>query len=112
MFNLQTDSRFFEESKSLSDEQLVALARRTVEKYFPEVAGHFSGLSNVIRWPRLGNLNYPGYYRNVAKFAERLNEASRIQVAGDTFSKASQETAAARGEQAANNLMKVLRLGR
>jgi protoporphyrinogen oxidase len=108
LFNLQTDSRFFEESKAMSAEQLIALARRTVEKYFPEVAGHFSGLGYVTRWPRLGNMNYPGYYRNVAKFVERLDESSRVQIAGDVFSKSSQEAAAARGERVANNLKQLL----
>lgn len=108
LFNFQTDSRFFDESTRMSDDELVALARRKIEKYFPELAGRYSGVSHVARWPRLGNSNYPGYYRNVAKFAERLDEGSRIQIAGDLFSKASQENAAARGEHVAGNIKRML----
>jgi protoporphyrinogen oxidase len=111
LMDLQTDSRFFEESTKLSDDDLIALARRDIEKYLPELAGHYTGVSNVKRWSRLGNRNYPGYYRNVAKFAERLDENSRIQVAGDVFSKPSQENAAARGECVAGNIKKLLALG-
>jgi hypothetical protein len=92
----------------MSDDELVAWARRKAEKYFPELVGHFDGMSNVARWPRQGNMSYPGYYRDVVKFLERLDQGSRIQLAGDMFTKTGQEMAATWGERAANNVKNIL----
>lgn len=111
LINIQTDLRFAARAAAMSDEELVAWARGKAEKYFPELVGHFSGVGNVTRWPRLGNMNYPGYYRNVARFVERLDQNSRIQLAGDMFTKTSQEGAATWGERAADNVRKILDLG-
>lgn len=108
LVNVQSDVRVAEKMAAKSDEEMVAWARNRAENLFPELAGHFDGTSNVSRWPRLGNLNYPGYYRNVAKFLDRLDESSRVQAAGDMFSKTSQEGAATRGQVVAENLIRVL----
>jgi len=107
LINVQTDSKFFPRAAAMSDEEAVAFAREKVEKYFPELRGHYTGMNNVARWPHIGHLNRPGYYRKAAKFMERLDQESRIQIAGDVFSKASQETSATRGRDVANNLIRM-----
>jgi protoporphyrinogen/coproporphyrinogen III oxidase len=109
LMNVQTDVRFAGQAAKMSDAELVSWAKRKAEKYFPEIAGHFDGTSHVARWPRLGNLNTPGYYRNVARFLERLDPMSRIQPAGDMFTKTSQEGAATWGEHAAETIIRLLR---
>lgn len=108
LINLQTDVRFAKTAAAMSENELVSWAQSKAEKYFPELQGQFSGLSNVAHWPRLGNLNYPGYYRNVARFVERLDKQSRIQLAGDMFSKTSQENAATSGKLAAEAVQRIL----
>ncbi|SCW78137.1 Protoporphyrinogen oxidase [Sphingobium faniae] len=107
LFNVQTDSKFYPQAARMTDEEAIGFARAKVEKYFPELVGHFNGVSNIERWPHIGHLNTPGYYRRAAKFVERLNEDSRVQVAGDMFSKASQETSARRGEDVANTIIRL-----
>jgi protoporphyrinogen/coproporphyrinogen III oxidase len=108
LMDIQTDLRFFEKTTTMSDDDLIAWARGKVEKFFPELAGHFDGMSHVQRWPRLGNMNSPGYYANVAKLLDRLDPNSRIQVGGDLFTKAYQDGAATWGKIAAENLIKAL----
>ncbi|MEJ2411082.1 MAG: NAD(P)/FAD-dependent oxidoreductase [Novosphingobium sp.] len=107
LINVQTDSKFYPRAAAMSDEEAVEFARSKVEKFFPELRGHFTGMSNVTRWPHIGHLNKPGYYRSAAKFINRLDEDSRIQIAGDMFSKASQETSANRGRDVAQNIIRM-----
>jgi protoporphyrinogen/coproporphyrinogen III oxidase len=107
LVNVQTDTKFYPRARTMSDDEAVLFARAKVERYFPELRGHFSGTSNVARWPHIGHLNVPGYYRKAAKFIERINEDSRVQIAGDFFSKASQETSATRGDDVAKNILRL-----
>jgi len=106
LINVQTDSRLYHRAKAMNDEEAVDFARSKVEKFFPELRGHFTGMSHVTRWPHFGHLNKPGYYRNAEKFINRLDESSRIQIAGDVFSKTSQETSANRGRDVAQNIIR------
>ncbi|MCY4428201.1 MAG: NAD(P)/FAD-dependent oxidoreductase [Halieaceae bacterium] len=108
LMNVQSDVRVADEMAARTDEEMVDWAREKVENLYSELAGHFDGTWNVARWPRLGNRNYPGYYRNVAKFIERLDKDSRVQLAGDMFTKTSQEAAASRGQLVADTLVSVL----
>ena len=104
LINVYTDTKFADKAMAMNDEQLISWAKEKVETLLPELRGHQDELAYVERWPTMANLNTPGYYRNVNKMVQRLPEKSRIEIAGDMFTKTSQEAAAVWGQRAAEKI--------
>lgn len=100
--------RNFDKYMRFDDSELTKWARTKVEKFFPELQGHFL-FSEITRWPIVTQMNVPGYYRKVAPLFDKLDGDHPIQVACDMFSKSSQETAVSWGNRAANNLIRQIR---
>ena len=90
-----------------TDEELTEWARARVEKYMPELSGHFE-FSLVSRWPYMAQASYPGYYRKAATDFPKVIDSGNIQLACDVFTKGGQNTAVVWGNQAARNLAQVL----
>jgi protoporphyrinogen oxidase len=86
-----------------SDEQLVERSLLTVFRIFPELRGTVD-FSYVRRWPLALPHTRDGVYRALGDFTSHLDEASRIQFAGDYLSQTGQNTAVAWGNRAAANL--------
>ena len=92
------------EFASHDDDFIINFGRREFERLFPELAGNFL-FGSVTRWDKAGWVARPGHYRNVRELQRRMQEASRIILAGDAFSAGSMETAVRWGRLAAKRLI-------
>ncbi len=87
-----------------SDEALSQWARQEVERFFPELAGHFK-FATVSKWPISGYTAAPGFWRRTRAFHAALPTNTPIQLGGDVFGAGSMESAVAWGVRAAGHII-------
>jgi protoporphyrinogen oxidase len=87
-----------------SDAALTAWAQQEVERFFPELAGHFK-FATVSSWPVSGYTAAPGFWRRTRAFRAALPTNTSIQLGGDVFGAGSMESAVAWGVRAAGQVI-------
>jgi oxygen-dependent protoporphyrinogen oxidase len=90
---------------NMADEKVIDIARRYLEKLFPELEGQCD-LSRVSRWPLAISYPEPGVYREIHKLKTQIAPTDRIQYAADYFTCTGQNSAIHYGKRAAENLVK------
>jgi protoporphyrinogen/coproporphyrinogen III oxidase len=88
-----------------SDDYLVGVGCRLLEKMFPELRGALD-MSHVKRWPMAVPNPETGIYAKVAAMKARINPNDCIQFAGDYFTCTGQNSAIHWGKKAAENLLR------
>jgi len=86
------------------DDDVVAEAKRSVEKIVPEVGTSFE-FANIERWPRAATMSEVGTYRQLAGFMADIDPRSRVQLCGDYMSLSSVNVAVATAKVAVQNLL-------
>jgi protoporphyrinogen oxidase len=87
-----------------ADDALIIWARREIERFFPELAGHFK-FATVSSWPVSGYTAEPGFWRRARTLRAALPVNTSIQLAGDVFGAGSMESAVVGGLRAAAHLI-------
>jgi protoporphyrinogen oxidase len=87
-----------------SDEALTIWARQEVERFLPELAGHFK-FAEVSKWPISGYTAAPGFWRRTRALRAALPTNTPIQLGGDVFGAGSMESAVAWGVRAAGHVI-------
>lgn len=103
LFTLYTDAAVYDRYVKLSDEEIIRWGREHIERWYPELRGHFI-FGYVGREPRTAYWATPGFYRRTAKLFADL-APSRVQLAGDMFGAGSMEAAVVWGEKSAERVL-------
>jgi oxygen-dependent protoporphyrinogen oxidase len=104
LFSVYSDEAANDEWYGRSDEELIALATRFVERLHPELKGH-QDATLVTRWPMAIPNPSPGVYKALFAMKQRLNPADSVQLAGDYFTCTGQNSAIHYGKRAAENIL-------
>lgn len=104
LFTAYLEADASEASWEMSDEQIVARTLDYLCRLYPMLRGNVD-MTHVRRWEKALPLLKVGGYGEIAHLHERLDPASRIQLAGDYLSGAGQNTAVDYGVKAACNLI-------
>jgi protoporphyrinogen oxidase len=104
LITLYTDPLAADRLFAQSDDALTAWARREVERFFPELAGHFK-FATVSSWPVSGYTAAPGFWRRTRAFRAALPVDTSIRLGGDVFGAGSMESAVAWGVRAAGQVI-------
>lgn len=107
LFTIYTDAAVYDRYVSMSDEAIIDWGREHIERWYPELRGHFV-FGHVGREPRTAYWATPGFYRRTAKLFADL-APSRVQLAGDLFGAGSMEAAVVWGEKAADRVLSKIR---
>lgn len=105
LVTLYTDTLATPRYMGLSDPAIEAWARSEIERLFPELESHFL-FSTVTRWPIVGYLANPGFWRRTRALLRALPETARVQIAGDIFGAGSMESAVTWGQNAAERIIR------
>lgn len=103
LFTIYTEHRHYARFAAMDDEAILQWACRSMETYYPEIAGSFL-FSYIRRQPRTVCFSAPGYYRRTAKLWEAIGHEPRVHLGGDMMNGGSMEAAVVGGERAAYRL--------
>jgi protoporphyrinogen oxidase len=103
LFTIYTDDAVWDRFVAMSDEAIVSWGRERIERWYPELKGHFL-FGHVSREARTACFASPGFYRRTTKLFADL-APSRVQLAGDMFGAGSMEAAVVWGEKAADRVL-------
>lgn len=103
LFTIYSDHAVWDRFAAMSDEEIIAWGRERIERWYPELQGHFL-FGHVGREPRTAYFATPGFYRHTTKLFAAL-APSRVQLAGDLFGAGSMEAAVVWGEKAADRVL-------
>jgi protoporphyrinogen/coproporphyrinogen III oxidase len=95
--------RWAQQAYHWPDEQVYAAGLAKVERVMPGIGALVEGYL-VQRWDYAATASYPGYYRDLKRFAGGLDLDRRVQLAGDYFSMASVNSAVTSGQISARRL--------
>jgi protoporphyrinogen oxidase len=104
LITLYTDPLAADRLFKQSDETLTLWARQEIERFFPELAGHFK-FATVSSWPVSGYTAAPGFWRRTRALRAALPVTTSIQLGGDVFGAGSMESAVAWGVRAAGHVI-------
>jgi predicted NAD/FAD-dependent oxidoreductase len=104
LITIYTDTLAMPRMMPMSDAEAEAWGREAVERWCPELRGHFR-FSSISRWPLTGYLAIPGFWLRTRALLAAIRETTRVQIAGDLFGAGSMESAVTWGEQAARRLI-------
>jgi protoporphyrinogen oxidase len=105
LVTLYTDTAVTDRYLSMSDQEIEAWARKTVEGLCPELSGNHDA-TFITRWPKAGYLAAPGFWRRSRAALDSLTAERRVQLAGDLFGAGSMESSVRWGERAAERLVR------
>ena len=97
--------RWAQQAYHWPDETVYEKGLAKVERVMPGIGALVEGYL-VQRWDYAATASYPGYYRELKRFAAGLDLERRVQLAGDYFSMASVNSAVTSGRIAAERLAK------
>lgn len=107
LFTVYTDAGAFARFDAMSDDAIVAWGREHVERFHPELSGHFL-FSHVLREPQTAYDADAGFYGRTQKLLTALEQSRRVQLGGDVFAGGSLEAAVVWGERAADRLRRLI----
>lgn len=106
LFTIYSDHAVWDRFAAMSDDAIIAWGRERIERWYPELQGHFL-FGHVGREPRTAYFATPGFYRHTTKLFADL-APSRVQLAGDLFGAGSMEAAVVWGEKTADRVLSKL----
>lgn len=105
LFSIFTEHKRYDELASMSDDAIEHLARSTIEKLYPEIAGDFL-FSRIARQERVSYVPDRGFFHRTKRLWDAVGAEPHVQLGGDIFMFGGMEAAVASGERAAQRLMK------
>ena len=104
LFSIFTEHKCYDQLSVMSDAEIEALARNTVERLYPELAGQFL-FSRIARQERVSYVPDRGFFHRTKRLWDAIGSEPRVHLGGDIFMFGGMEAAVASGERAAVRLM-------